>query len=191
MSNVIVDRVARKHRYPMASSLWLRNLTWDGHRRIHRWLTTYLAARSDEGGEEWFAMAVRRALEVAPMEVLFVLYGPQAIGKTAVVEALRPPSGYYQVLIEKHGDVPVRILEQIKHGMAFANAGPVYILTQQVAPPAFRRVLAVEVGALGRVDLDGLRADRDQLWAEATHRYSVARGLPLDSVTKESRDAQA
>jgi hypothetical protein len=197
MSNVIAAKAdvtgsRTPHHYPVASCQWLRGLTWDGHSRLHRWLTTYLAARSDEGGEEWFAMAVRRALDTAPMEMLLVLYGPQAVGKSAAVEALRPPRGEAPVLNEQHDDVTVRLLEQIKHGMAVANAGPVYIVTTQAAPPAFRRVLAVEAGALGRVDLEGLRADRDQLWAEATHRYSVARGLPLVGAVgaaKESKDA--
>ena len=133
---------------------------WDARPRVSRFLHDYLGAPSASEAEvaalaRWLVSAVARAIDPGCEVdgVVLVLVGPQ--GKSAAFRALA-------------GDFHRELLAP---RVFVATAGSADFLQD---PTEGRRFWPVRVGTC---DVEGIRRDRDQIWAEAFEAYRQVRDL--------------
>jgi len=208
-----VQVLAREHSFHPVRD-YLKGLTWDGSKRIDRWLTTYLGAEesafSHAIGSRWLMSAVARIMRPGcRCDHTLVLEGPQGIQKSTALEQLAGEKWFSDQIssldskdskIELHGRWIIELAElssirrcQIERIKSFLTspsdhfrvpyevrcshvprqnifAGSVNDASYLADPTGSRRFWPLRCG---KINVDGIVRDRDQLWAEALDRYQL------------------
>lgn len=211
----------------------LRNLKWDGVRRLRTWLSRYLGAEDTPLnraiGMKTMVAAVRRVNEPGcKFDYVPVLEGAQGTGKSTALkilagedeffsdqdlvhldakaqqEALRGKwiyeiaelSGLSRTESERTKAFLSRTHDRARRAYGYASIDQprrcIFIGTTNdnnylKDPTGNRRFWPV---ATGRIDLDALAADRDQLWAEAVIADAAGETLYLPSELLDSAAAE-
>lgn len=196
---------------------WLESLEWDGVERCGTFYSTYFSVPDTAytravSAYTWTALAGRCLVPGVKADMVPVLIGLQAAGKTTAVEALAPvndaaESAFVEINLSKKDEDIARSLrgklvgeiaelrglhsrdaEAIKAWVSrrFEEWTPKYM---EHGTRFARRLLLIGTGnkdgflddetgerrwlpmRVGRVDVLGITADRDQLWAEARHMF--------------------
>ena len=127
---------------------YLDGLKWDGVPRLDRWLTTYLGVEDTNlhraVGRATLTAAVRRIRQPGcKFDHILTLEGPEGKGKSTAIAVLAGVENFSDQTILSQSDKEQQVLK---------------------SPTGNRRFWPVAVGS---IDIEGLRRDRDQLWAEA------------------------
>ncbi len=167
----------------------LDTLQWDGIDRITTFFPTYFGTDEEYDPYTWFYEAVRRTLiPGSPISKVLVLEGAQGIGKTRAVNALDFPAHrlYMReegtpVIIEMPSPRDIKPILEDAFALTVKLRGPekfssfevnsciVYIITTNSIPEFIQDSKKFQVVKCPtKIDIEGLRKDRDQLWAQAT-----------------------
>lgn len=112
------ESITLKH--PHSTQQWLRNLEWDGIKRLHSWLSGALGTPHCHAtriiGEAIITRLVLCANEPGAMQVdtIPVLYGPQGTGKSMLWRTLTGP--------DKYRDTPFDVFNPRATAEAIENA---------------------------------------------------------------------
>ena len=177
---------------------YLHSLTWDGTRRLDKWLSTYLGAKvnleTSRSGAHWAVSAVARAFQPGcKADHCLVLEGPQGGGRLADASIL---GGEFFGSGTSPSDLQGRWIIEISPSSRPASSLPAFLARTsdlyrspfskivQNAPRACVFVLTTSdpsslkperrfspVSVSPRLSLDRLRKDIHQIWAEACVRY--------------------
>ena len=164
---------------------YLEGLSWDGVPRVDRWLEDYVSVRPTSGehaglvrsvARKWLVSCVARAMQPGcKVDTMLILEGRQGIGKSrAELDALlRRETSTVKAFVSRSIDrfrVPYgRVPEDVPRSVVFA--GTVNHGSYLSDTTGNRRYWVVRCE--GTLDVDGLRATRDALWAEATLLYKA------------------
>jgi hypothetical protein len=200
---------------------YLDGLTWDGTKRLDKWLSAYLGAEDTELnntiGRLALIAAVRRVRQPGcKFDQIIVLEGPEGTGKSTAIEILAGQENFSDQTIigldDRQQQEAVRgvWLFEIADlaGMSKADVDRTKAFASRLsdrARPAYGRqrvelprrcvffattnnetYLKSQTGnrrfwpvKTSRIDLDAMRRDRDQMWAEAAHLEARGASLKL------------
>lgn len=84
---------------------WMDGVTWDGTRRLDRWLVTYLGVEDTEYarlvGRWWLISAVARVMDPGcKADYVLVLQGAQGLGKSKALRLLAGPRWFHDTKID-------------------------------------------------------------------------------------------
>lgn len=195
----IVDELAAEEAVPRARlAAWFKTLVWDGVVRLPTFFTDYFGAPDTESTRTlsvmWFlngAARGSRGSRVVPpprLGCIPFLVGPQGVGKSSAIRALVPWSELFTDARKDLRDVWIcdladdLELNRVKVTLeAPRNQNVLFIGTCSEEPPPSRRYLPVHIH--GAINISGIRAVRDQLWAEAYTHVTAKVQLPAGVFT--------
>lgn len=213
-----------------SAQLWLSSLTWDGTKRIERFLPAYMGTIDAKyeravGFYLWTALAGRVMEPGCQVDMVPILVGTQGLGKSQGVKALAPSEEFYTEirLDETDDDIARKMrgtlvgeLAELR-GLRTADSDRIKAFvtrTREKWTPKYkefattfaRRLVMIgttneddfladdenrrwlPVKTMG-VDVEGIKRDRDQLWAEALQVW-MANGVMWKDAELLGRDNQ-
>lgn len=166
-----VEAIAAEHQYHPVRD-WLEGLAWDGTPRVGSWLTYYLGVErsvySEAVGQRWLLSAVARIMRPGcKADHCLVLEGEQGRGKSSALKALFGEDWFTDEIADLGGkDAAMQT-----RGVWLIELGELEHLSRQYLKDETgnRRFWPVRVGPA--IDLGAIRAEREQIWAEAMQLY--------------------